>query len=31
MRKYGWENVRAHTWRQWDMKKPPRALRKATN
>ena len=20
MRKNGWENVRGHTWRQWDMK-----------
>jgi len=27
MRKYGWENVRGYSWRQWDMKNPPRELR----
>ena len=27
MRRYGWENVRGHGWRRWDMKNPPKELR----
>lgn len=27
MRRYGWENVRGHSWRRWDMKNPPKELR----
>jgi len=28
MRKYGWQNVRGAYWKSWDLKKPPRVLRK---
>lgn len=28
MRKYGWENVRGYAWSQWNMKYPPKELRK---
>ncbi len=28
MRKYGWENVRGYAWSQWNMKNPPKELRK---
>jgi len=28
MRNYGWENVRGYAWSQWNMKNPPKELRK---
>ena len=27
MKRFGWENVRGHAWRRWDLQNPPRELR----